>query len=110
MNIIEQLEKEHAEELQAKRAVPEFGPGDTLLYRPENNDHNGDWLRAIRTRKKTICNEEVAYRSGSLCMLMALSDRIRRPILYDPVQGNIIGDEEASRLLGTPKRAPWRTY
>ncbi len=30
MDIIEELEKEHAAELEAKRAVPEFGPGDTL--------------------------------------------------------------------------------
>ncbi len=30
MNIIEELEKEHREELEAKRSVPEFGPGDTL--------------------------------------------------------------------------------
>ena len=30
MNIIEELEKEHAAELEAKRAIPEFGPGDTL--------------------------------------------------------------------------------
>ena len=30
MNIIEQLEKEHAEELEAKRPIPEFAPGDTV--------------------------------------------------------------------------------
>jgi large subunit ribosomal protein L19 len=30
MNIIEELDKEHREELEAKRDIPEFGPGDTL--------------------------------------------------------------------------------
>jgi len=30
MNIIEEFEKEHAQELEAKRAIPEFGPGDTV--------------------------------------------------------------------------------
>jgi len=30
MNIIEELEKEHLEELETRRSVPEFGPGDTL--------------------------------------------------------------------------------
>jgi len=30
MNIIEELEKEHAEELEAKRAIPEFAPGDSV--------------------------------------------------------------------------------
>lgn len=31
MNIIEQLEKEQAAAVAAKRAVPEFGPGDTVV-------------------------------------------------------------------------------
>ena len=30
MNIIEELEKEHQEELESKRPVPEFAPGDTV--------------------------------------------------------------------------------
>jgi large subunit ribosomal protein L19 len=30
MNIIEQLEKEQAENLSGERAIPNFGPGDTL--------------------------------------------------------------------------------
>lgn len=30
MNIIEQIEKEQAEEISAKRAVPDFAPGDTV--------------------------------------------------------------------------------
>jgi len=30
MNIIEELEKEHAEELEAERPIPEFAPGDTV--------------------------------------------------------------------------------
>jgi len=30
MNIIEELEKEHAEALEAKRAIPEFAPGDSV--------------------------------------------------------------------------------
>ena len=31
MNIIEQLEKEQVAIVAAKRAVPEFGPGDTVI-------------------------------------------------------------------------------
>ena len=30
MNLIAELEKEHADELEAKRAIPKFSPGDTL--------------------------------------------------------------------------------
>ncbi len=87
-----------------------LGPGDVRLYRPRNNDHNGNWLECIRTRKKTICNEEVAYRSGSLCMLIAIMDQLQRPLRYDPVRGEFPGDAEANRLLNTPKRSPWQVY
>jgi hypothetical protein len=87
-----------------------LGPGDVRLDHPENNDHGGNWLQCIRTRKKTICNEEVGYRSGSLCQLIAMMDRLQRPLKYDPVNGRFPGDDEANRLLDTPKRPPWRIY
>ena len=87
-----------------------LGPGDVRLYRPEGNDHNGNWLSGIRTRKKTICNEEVGYRSGSLVLLIAISDWLGRPLNYDPVAGEFPGDDQANRLLDTPKRPPWRIH
>ena len=96
--------------IREKYHLKPLGPGDVFLYRPEGNDHNGDWLRHMRDRKKTICNEEVAYRSGSLCMLIALADRLQRPLKYDPVRAEFPGDDEANRLLDTPKRSPWQVY
>ncbi len=87
-----------------------LGPGDVRLYRPQGNDHNGNWLSGIRTRKKTICNEEVGYRSGSLVLLIAICDRLGRPLQYDPVAGEFPGDDQANRLLDTPKRPPWRIH
>jgi predicted dehydrogenase len=87
-----------------------LGPGDVRLYRPEHNDHNGNWLSCIRTRKPTICNEEVGYRSGSLVQLIAICDWLARPLKYDPVAAEFPGDDEANQLVDTPKRAPWRVY
>ncbi|MGD0896655.1 MAG: Gfo/Idh/MocA family oxidoreductase [Thermoguttaceae bacterium] len=94
-----------------------LGPGDVRLYRPasgagwgrnpDTKDHFDNWLECIRTRKS---NEEVGYRSGSLCLLIAIADRLQRPLKYDPVNGEFPGDEEANRLLDTPKRAPWKIY
>ncbi len=83
-------------------------PGEERLYRPEGNDHTGNFIRSIRDRKKTICDEEVAFRSGSLCMLISIGDRLGRPLRYDPVKGEFPGDPEANRLLGRPMRSPWR--
>ena len=33
---------------------------------------------------------------------------VGRKIRWDPAREEIIGDDEASRLLGRPKREPWR--
>ncbi|MBN1421306.1 MAG: Gfo/Idh/MocA family oxidoreductase [Planctomycetes bacterium] len=87
-----------------------LGPGDVFLYRPERNDHNGNWLSCMRTRKATICNEEVGFRSGSLVCLIAISDWLGRPLRYDPVRSVFPDDAEANRLLDAPKRSPWRIY
>src|SRR5690606_27351416 len=57
MNIIQQLEKEHAEALVAKRAVPEFSPGDTVKV----------WVRIREGEKERLQAYEgvVIARSGS---------------------------------------------
>jgi len=99
-----------AEKVKEKFDPTPIGPNDIKLYRPKNNDHNGNWLECMRTRKPTICNEEVAYRSGSLCILITIMDRLQRPLKYDPVKAEFPGDDEANRLLDTPKRAPWNVY
>lgn len=96
--------------IQEKYDPTPLRPDDVQLYRPEHNDHNGNWLSGIRTRKKTICNEEVGYRSGSLVALIAISDWLGRPLRYDPVAAEFPGDEQANRLLDTAKRPPWRVY
>ena len=97
-------------EIQEKYDPTPIGTGDTILCRPEGNDHNRNWLECIRSRKKTICDEEVGYRSGSLCMLIHISDRLRRALRYDPVRAEFPGDSEANRLLDRPRRAPWRIF
>jgi len=96
--------------IREKYQLRPLGPGDVVLYRPRGNDHNGNWLQCMRSREKTICNEEVDYRSGSLCMLIAIADRLQRPLKYDPVKAEFSGDDEANRLLDTPKRSPWQVY
>ena len=87
-----------------------LGSNEIRLYRCDNDDFCEDWLACIRTRKKPLCNEEVGYRSGSLCQLIAISDRLKRPLRYDPEKVEFPGDDEATRLLDTPKRSPWRIY
>jgi len=82
-----------------------LGPGDVHLY--NSNNHRGDWQRCVRIRQRPICDVEVGCRSVTVCHLGNIAYWLKRPIKWDPVKEEIIGDEAASRRLDRPKRAPW---
>ncbi len=87
------------------RTAP-LGPNDVHLYNSPN--HREDWLECIRSRKKPICDVETGCRSITVCHLGNLAYWLKRPIRWDPAKEQIIGDDEATRWLDRPKRAPWR--
>jgi predicted dehydrogenase len=82
-----------------------IGEGDIRLY--ESRNHYADFLDCVKSRKRPVCDVEVGHRSVSVCHLGNISIRLGRPIRWDPAKEEIIGDEEASRWLWRPMRAPW---
>ncbi len=62
---------------------------------------------AIRTRKQTGGHAEAAHRCATLLHLANIAIRTGRKLRYDPVNEQIIGDDEANRLVNQPMRAPW---
>ncbi len=63
---------------------------------------------AVKTRKQVGGHAEAAHRTVTLCHLANLAIRTGRKLRYDPVKEEIIGDEEANRLVYQPMRAPCR--
>jgi predicted dehydrogenase len=82
-----------------------LAPGDIHLY--ESYDHEGNWLDCIRTRKQPICTAEIGHRTATICHLNGIAERLGRPIKWDPVKEEIIGDAEASRWMDRPRRTPY---
>ena len=82
-----------------------LGPSDIRLY--ASNNHMGDFLQCLKTRQRPICDVEIGCRSVSVCHLGNIAFWINRPLKWDPVKEEIIGDPEASRWLDRPMRAPW---
>ncbi len=80
-------------------------PGDTRLY--ESSDHRADWLNSIRTRKQPICHVEIGHRTATICHLSGISERLKRPLRWDPVKETIVGDAEAAKWMSRPRRAPY---
>jgi len=62
---------------------------------------------AIRTRKQAGGNAEASRHCVALMHLANIAIRMGRKLRYDPVKEQIIGDEEANRLVYQPMRAPW---
>lgn len=65
------------------------------------------FLDAVKTRKKPGGHAEAAHRCATILHLANIAIRVGRKIRYDPVKEEIIGDDEANRLVNQPMRAPW---
>jgi predicted dehydrogenase len=77
-----------------------------LPYRP--GDHFLDFLDCIKSRGRPMCGVAAACRSVTACHLANIATWLNRPLKWDPVKEEIVGDAEASRWLDRPKRSPWR--
>lgn len=76
---------------------------DTQLYRSLN--HRQNWLDCIRTRRKPICPVTVGHRTATICQVAGIAERLKRPIKWDPVAEQIVGDPIAQRWQDRPRRA-----
>ena len=83
-----------------------LGPSDVHLYKSTN--HHADWAECIKTRKKPICHEEIGHRSVTVCHLANIAILLKRKVRWDPGKEQIIGDDEATRMLDKAYRAPWK--
>jgi len=81
-------------------------PDDTRVY--PSNSHSGNFLECIKTRRRTICDPEVAVRTINSILIGGICLALRRAVKWDPVKHEFPGDAEANRLLSYTPRPPWR--
>jgi myo-inositol 2-dehydrogenase/D-chiro-inositol 1-dehydrogenase len=63
---------------------------------------------AIRKRVPTGSHAERSHRVAMIYHLANIAFRCGRPLKFDPVTEQFIGDDEANRLVNQPTRGPWR--
>jgi len=68
----------------------------------------GDFVHCVQTRERPFRDIEVAHRTATHAHLGNIAYWLKRPLKWDPVKEEIIGDAEAARWLDRPKREPWR--
>lgn len=72
-----------------------------------SNHHVLNWLECIKTRQKPVADVEIGHRSTTLCHLGNIARWAGRPLKWDPVKEQFIGDDEANQLLDRPRRKPY---
>ena len=69
--------------------------------------HMQDFLKAIASRGRPVADIEQGCISSIASILANLSQQLGRSLSWDAAKGQVIGDDEANRLLRRPYRAPW---
>ena len=83
-----------------------IGPDEIHLYK--SDDHPQNFLDCIRSRRPTITPAETAHRSASVGHLCLAAMQTGRKLQWNPETEQVIGDEQAARLLDRACREPWR--
>ena len=68
---------------------------------------HGDFIYCVRSRQKPFRDIERAHRTATICHLGNIAYEINRPLKWDPVKEEFVGDEYANRFLDRARREPW---
>ncbi len=82
--------------------VPRIAPHENY-----NMNHKEDWFHAIRNGTRPIMNIEAGHGAALMCILGNLSYVLGRKLRWDAATQQVVGDEQANRLLGRPQRHPY---
>jgi predicted dehydrogenase len=85
-----------------------FEPYTPGLHKDFGLNHMGEWLKCIKaTDDLPNVDIEIAHRTATLCILGNLAYSLGRPLVWDGIKQQVVGDEQANRLLGSPQRTPY---
>ncbi|HJZ60199.1 MAG TPA: Gfo/Idh/MocA family oxidoreductase [Gemmataceae bacterium] len=69
--------------------------------------HWQNFLKCREDRTKPVSDIEEGHISTASCILANLSMQLGRTLTWDAVKHQVVGDDEANKLLRRPYRAPW---
>ncbi len=87
-------------------AGKKIGPNEVHLYK--SNNHYTDWLDAVRTRQKPICDIAIGFSTVVVCHMGNIAYQLKRPLKYDQAKQEFVNDADATALMGRTMRAPWK--
>jgi predicted dehydrogenase len=70
--------------------------------------HVKNFLESVKTRKLAHSNAAVVARSHIICHAAYIAWQLGRPLTFDPVKVEFVGDADANRMRSRALRDPWR--
>ena len=80
------------------------------LHQPDEQNIQelwADFLQAIKTGQRPVCDIEEVQRSTNVSLLGMLALKLGRSVQWDGEKETIVGDDEANKLLRREYRVPW---
>lgn len=84
-----------------------IGPGEINLYR--SDDHYGNWLDCIVSRRQPICPVEIGHRGCTVCLISHIAMKIPGRLEWDPRAERFRNNDAANAMLSRPQRYPYGT-
>ncbi|MVM32334.1 gfo/Idh/MocA family oxidoreductase [Spirosoma sp. HMF4905] len=103
-------DKIHMDVVYEKEKYPEDVTEDTnpkieLNAAPATRLHMLNFLDAIEKSSRPIADIEQGHISTASCILANMSMETGRPMVYDPVKREVVGDKEATKMLAREYRS-----
>jgi predicted dehydrogenase len=81
---------------------------DAKVKLHNSSDHKTDWLSAIKSRSKPICDVEVGARSVTVCHLVNLAYYHGQSFKWDPAKNQFANGTGNPQWLDVPHRGSWK--
>ncbi len=79
-----------------------FSDADDTVYVSRNHQRN--FIDCVESRQPTICPAEIGHRTGVICHLAAIAQRLVQPVTWDPDTEQVVDNDEAAAMLDRPRR------
>lgn len=78
---------------------------------PVSREHNQNFVDCVLSREETMCPVEMAIRCDAICHLTRAAALTGKPVEWDPIKEQVIGNAEASSMLQPQAHRPeWKIW
>ncbi len=90
-----------------KILTSEIKENEIHLYK--SDDHHGNWLDCILTRKQPISPVEQGHRACTVCLISHIAMKVPGKLAWNPGKERFINNDRANSMLSRTQRYPYGT-